>query len=500
MKINLFNGGLSTLVAPHLANPNEAVEYTNIDNVAGVLKPVKKKSILADAVNDYFWRFNSTWISSTAAREYVDYKGKTYWTEDSATAKVYDGTNTYQLGITKPSTAATIAAAASSGNLTGTITYCFTFYDNSTGVESQPNTVTNEITVSAKSIDISGIPTSSDPQVDKVRIYRIGGTLTSYTLVTTLNEGTTTYNDNIADTDVDGHILDSQNYGVAPSGLRYLTEHNGIFFGAVSDKLYFTPIAKPYAWSSLDFIDYEADITGIGSTPTGLAVFMQDKTHIVTGSTPADLTNQLFSGNQGCVNHSTISTIKGQLVWLSEDGICATRGGLVDVISRPKLGKLSITSVNAVVHDDVYYLLTSDKIISLDLRFNPLYKELDKNGYTRLGVFNDVLYGVTGGFIATLFTATRSESLTWKSVEFTEGDYTMLKAYKSVYVHSDGQSTFEIFINDKSVLYTNISGKGIKEIKIPAEKQRGYKIQFKVTGTGTVNEIEYKVVGRQNGK
>lgn len=499
MKVNLFNGGLSTLAAPHLIGTNEAVTYNNIDNSTGVLKPVKKKTTLATALNDYFWYFNSAWISSSTAREYVEYKSKLYWTESGASAKVYDGTNTYQLGITKPSTTATIADGGA-GNLTGTIKYCFTYYDDSTGVESQPSAVTNELTLTSKQVSITSIPTSTDPQVDKVRIYRIGGTLTSFSLVTTINNGVTSHTDNLGDTDIDGHILDSQNYHEAPAGLRYLTEHNGIFFGAVGDKLYFTPIAKPYAWGELDFLDYEADITGLGSTPTGLAVFTDSKTHIVTGTTVADLTNQLFSGNQGCVNHSTIATLKGQLVWLSKDGICATSGGLVEVISRPKLGKLSVTSVNAVVHDDVYYLLLSDKILALDLRFGAVYKEFSVNGYTRLGVFSDTLYGVSGGFLTTLFTATRFENFTWKSPEYTEGDYAVNKAYKSIYINYDGQFSVEIFINGSSVLYTNVSGVGIREVKIPADKQRGYKIQFQIKGSGIVNEIEYKVVGRQNGK
>lgn len=499
MKVNLFNGGLNTRVAPHLANPNEAVVFNNIDSSTGILKPIKKTTNTSTVVSDYFWYFNSAWVSSTTAREYVDFKSKLYWTEDSATAKVYDGTNTYQLGITAPVATAT-AVAGGSGNLTGTYTYCFTFYDDSTGVESPPNSATTEITVTTKSIDLSSIPTSSDSQVDKVRIYRIGGTLTQYTLVDTINEGTTTYNDNIADTDVDGHILDSQNYHEAPVGLRYLTEHNSVFFGAVADKLYFTPVAKPYAWGELDFIDLPGTITGIGSTPTGLAVFMQNKTYIVTGTEPVDFSRQIFDENQGCVNNDTIATLKGMLIWLSEDGFCVTQGGLVEVISRPKLGKLNVTSINAVTYDDVYYLLLSDKILALDLRYEPAYKEYNIGSLDRLGVFSDTLYAVIDGYIHTLFTAVKDKDYSWKSPEFTEGDISMYKTYKDIYLHLDGQVRIEVFIDGNSVLYTSVSGKGIKNFKVPQAKQKGSTIQFSLKGTGVVNEIEYKVVGRQNGK
>jgi hypothetical protein len=464
-----------------------------------MLSPSKKSTNLAISLNKYFWRFDSTWVSSTSEREYVEFQSKLYWTEDGAIAKVYDGTSIYQLGITKPSTSATAATASGSGSLTGTYTYCFTFYADSTGVESQPNTVTNSVTVTTKSIDLSGVPTSSDPQVDKVRVYRIGGSLTSYTLVTTLNEGTTTYNDNIADVDVEGTILASQNYHEAPTGLRYLVEHNSLLFGAVGSKLYFTPIAQPYAWGELDFLEYGADITGLGAAPTGLAVFTELTTYIVTGSDSSDFKSQLFSGSQGCISNSSIATLKGLLVWLSNDGLCFSKGGLVEVMSRPKLGRLEGTVLNAVVHDDVYYLLFDDKILALDLRFGSMYKEFDLVG-ERLGVFEDTLYAIISGGLHTLFTASSHEELTWKSPEFTEGDLTVLKGYKAIYVHSTGQLTFEVFIDGDSVLYTSLVKAGITEVKIPADKQRGSKIQFKATGAGTINEIEYKVVGRQNGR
>lgn len=498
MQISTFNGGLNTRMEPHLLALNEAVEYSDIDSSTGVLKPVNKNTNIGEAVDPYFWYFNSAWLSSATAREYVEYKDKLYWTEASASAKVYDGTNTYQLGITKPASAPSVATGAA-GVLTGTYTYVVTFYDDSTGVESQPSVASSSVAPASQQVDLTSIPTSADPQVDKVRIYRLGGTLTQYTLVTTINEGTTTYSDNIADTAVDGHILDSQNYHEAPTGLRYLVEHNGVLFGAVGSKLYFTPIATPYAWGELDFIDYAADITGIGSTPTGLAVFTDLTTYIVTGLTPTDFESNIFDANQGCVEHATIATLKGMLIWLSNDGLCITRGGLVEVISRPKLGKLSVTPLNATVHDDVYYLALADKLIAFDIRFEPLYKEFTGT-FSRVGAFNDTLYAVISGYVNTLFTSANPKTMTWKSPELTEGDIAQTKIYKNVYIHISGQLTLEIFIDGLSVKYTNLNGKGVKDINIPQPAERGSTIQFRITGAGQVNSIEYKVLGRQNGR
>ena len=132
---------------------------------------------------------------------------------------------------------------------------------------------------------------STDPQVTNIKLYRIGGTLTSFSLVVTLPNNTGTYTDNAIDVDLPGDILTSQNAGQAPSGLKYLTSANAMFFGALGDKLYFTEVAYVNNWSPYYFIDFDEPITGIGATANGLLVFTEYTTHIITGTSPTSLSN-----------------------------------------------------------------------------------------------------------------------------------------------------------------------------------------------------------------
>jgi hypothetical protein len=82
----------------------------------------------------------------------------------------------------------------------------------------------------------------------------------------------------------------------------------------------------------------------------------------------------------------------------------------------------------------------------------------------------------------------------------TEGVYSNLKTYNTVYVRADGQFTIEITIDPQGVVYTGtFTGNTTHEIAIPQYDMQGYAIQFALTGTAIVYEIEYKVVGRENG-
>ena len=119
---------------------------------------------------------------------------------------------------------------------------------------------------------MSNIVASSDPQVDKKRLYRVGGNVATFTLVATLDNAVTSYVDEISDTDLSSTLLQSTTYDTAPGGLKYLTEAYAMLFGAVGPKLYFTPIGVPNAWPATNYIDFSEDITGIGVVANGLLV------------------------------------------------------------------------------------------------------------------------------------------------------------------------------------------------------------------------------------
>ena len=385
------------------------------------------------------------------------------------------------------------------GPLSGTYSYVYTFYNSSDGAESAPSPVSAEVKVGAGKIAVANLQVSSDPQVDKKRLYRVGGNVATFTLVTTLPNATTSYLDEVKDVDLESVLLASTEYDPAPAGLKYLTEAYAMLFGAVGPKLYFTPIGIPNAWPALNFIDFSEEITGIGVVANGLLVFTKYRTYVVSGTGPSTLTKYLLSGDQGCLNHFAIANLAGSCLWPSTDGICQSSGNIPVVITKRVLGKPKLSPLQAVVYDEVYYLMeTTGHILAIDYRFGQLAKDLELS-VNSLVVANDVLYGYRSGTLWELFAGQGTETFSYKSPRFIEGRATENKIYKKVYIYSKGVIQLKVLINDEVVAQAEYTDEDAHVLQVPQEQQRGFFIQFEITGSGTVYELEYEAGARQNG-
>lgn len=373
--------------------------------------------------------------------------------------------------------------------ITGVIQYALTFYSTITGAESAP-VLLDEVEVINGSLEITNLPTTTDAQVDKVRIYRIGGNVTAFTLVDTVNEGTTSYTDDTPDTELTGTILASADYDPAPVGLKYLVEAYAMLFGALGDKLRFTPIGKPDAWPDNFFLDFPEDITGISKTAIGLLVHTYYKTYLVTGTGPTAFAQQILANDQGCISHDSIRETKDTALWISTDGLCASDGSDVKVLSRDKLGKQSLSVVNAVLYDQVYQAqLTDGTVFSLDFE-RGIFKRFNYN-VNFLVVANDKLYGHDNGKLYELNSSASSIEMTWQSPEFESNGLTEQKIYSDIRMYSTGSVTLSVYINGSLVgTYTKTTTDS-HLIKIPQDKKRGFYISFKIVGTGTVRELEW---------
>lgn len=498
MQLVQFNGGLSTRLSPHLIEANEAVIYTNIDNKQGALTPIKGNTNLTTAIGKSLYNFKNTWVSSSDDRDYVEYQEKLYYSDGvNKPEKTSDGVNWYNLGITKPANKPTVAISGS-GVLTGTYQYMYTYYNNTDGTESQPSEYSAELVTVSNGVNVT-LVASIDTQVTHINLYRVGGNLVAPVRVVQLASTSTTYFDNIADIDVDGNALDSYTNAPAPSGLKYLTEAFSMFFGAIGDKVYFSEIGFPDYWNEFYFIDFPSDITGFGATQNGILVFTKYKTYLLSGTSPSTLSKYLLNGNQGCILHKSVQYVFNTLVWLSTDGICVSAGGEIQVVSRTKLDNLSIIPICSVVYDDVYYLAHTTGILVVDFRFGSIVFRSIATLVLGLHVYNAILYACISNVLYSIGTSSTSETLVWKSPRLPDGSLSTIKNYKSIYTHSTGNLSIKVYIDDVLISTTSLSA-GFTEVKLPQDKRLGYYIQFEVTGTGVLNEIEYKVEGRQNGK
>lgn len=388
--------------------------------------------------------------------------------------------------------------------------YTYTYYDSTEGVESAPAPLSDELSIgSGKSVDISGFITSINTAVDTIRLYRIGADTTEFTLIVELPSITLVYNDNVPTLNAIGTLLASNDNQAPLQGLHFLSLANSTLFAALGDKLYFTKLGIFDAWPTLNFIQFDNDITGILPTQDGIFVFSNTgklKANLLIGTDISNFRVIPLTTDQGCNSNKSCRIIKDTPVWSSDDGICAFTGGTVKVLSKEKLGKVTLDIVNVAIYDEHYYMCLADgSIFAMDFRFGLAFKNFDFTtneiiDIINVGTFNNKLYAVRNDLeIIDMFTG---EELTLKyiSPELTEGDASQVKMYNNIYVRANGKFTFKAFIDGTKVSQQDIDGNKIFDIKVPAEKQRGSSIQYDIQGIGTIKEIEYKVLGRQNGR
>lgn len=376
-------------------------------------------------------------------------------------------------------------------NLKGTYSYALTFYNSAQGVESPP-IFTGEVLVKSGGVNLTNLEVSADPQVDKKRIYRLGGDLTKYTLVAEITNATTTYKDTVKDSALPGTLLQSADYVQAPAGLKYLTEAYAMLFGALGDKLYFTPIGKPYSWPSTYYLDMADTITGIGKTPIGLLVFTSTTTTLVIGTGPTLLSQQNLSEDQGCISHDSIVNVQGAALWASTDGVCMSEGGKVIVISKDRLGKINFSVVKGLIYDEAYHLvLANNKTFIWDFRHNALAKYEDY-GIVSIAIANDKLYGFVNNKAYHLGAASENTSMHFKSGWMVSGSILTEKVHNRCFIFYKGDITFKLYVHEEEALSVSLSSAGYKLeiIDIPKEYTRNYFYELEVSGTGELYEVK----------
>ena len=377
----------------------------------------------------------------------------------------------------------------------GTYQYLYTFYNDEDDTESQASLISEEFFAKAAPVDLTNLEVSTDLQVTHKNIYRIGGAYPNFIYIGQTINANTIFEDEVQDKDLVGKIFNSTLNGAPPDGLRYIKSIFGVFVGAVGSKFYFTrDIGNPNYWPETYYIDFYETITGIGLTGNNIIVFTRYKTFLISGSSANTFVKYTLRNDQGCINHDTIVEYEGSLIFVSTDGVCMLTGNKVTVLSKHKLGKQIFNTLNAVMHDEVYYLQLSDyTILAFDFRYEPSLKYFSFNT-NYIVVAEDILYGKineVSNLLYTLFTGSEV-SYGYKTGKLNEGSASHLKNYKTIHISASGEHILYVYIDDVLRLTKVLSGKELYEAKIPQENLRGSEIQYKLTGIGKVNEIEYK--------
>lgn len=189
----------------------------------------------------------------------------------------WNGADFTRHGVYPPTTTSTVSSFAT-GTLTGAYRYKVTNV-NSNLVESDVGPVTATFTAVSATLRVSSVPVAPVSfGINARRIYRTDSGGSSFKLLTTLNDNTTTiYDDNNPDTSLGAVAPTDQ--GVPPKFSAIIYHQNRLWMNdpANPNFVWYTELANPYVVKATNFIrvgDKSSDLVrGFGISDNSLAVF-----------------------------------------------------------------------------------------------------------------------------------------------------------------------------------------------------------------------------------
>ena len=235
-----------------------------------------------------------------------------------------------------------------------------------------------------------------------------------------------------------------------PYNLKYLTEFNNFFMGAVEKRLHISNYAKPNNYAIDGYLDFDAQITGIVSRGGEAAVFTELGLFRVYGSAHNEMRKVQVPTVHGVPvgGEKTIAKIKDSVMYVSHAGICYFDGRNVTVLTDKVIQAFDPPSATASenvagVFDDTYYLLTSGRNgWKVDMKEQPrICRSTDRATNLHYRGVDNKLYseaGYQGG-------SSTPNKFSFETRDFTGGNITAEKAYYTVYVTgSDFSGTINI--------------------------------------------------------
>jgi hypothetical protein len=293
----------------------------------------------------------------------------------------YDTLTVTSWGIQPPATAPGVSATGVGLlNFSG-YQYTVTFGVNQGGVTIQESSpapsaqLQAPLAITLQQAALTGIATSSDPQVNERNIYRLdsGG---QFRLVGTLADNTTTtFTDNTADSAVTGQVLviardppqpffSVCNFQNSVWGFGYLSSDP-----STQSSLWYSNPSEPWGFNSASQVfavgeNAGEDIAVAVATTGTIILCLKTKTAWVVEGTPGNYTQPYFVFDIGCASARSVAQAQGTIFWLSPDpGVYAFNGGAPVYISRDIKGfldTLSLADMQASVgfYRDRCYLLS----------------------------------------------------------------------------------------------------------------------------------------------
>jgi hypothetical protein len=294
----------------------------------------------------------------------------------------WNGAEFTRHGIYPPTTTSTVGTSGA-GVLTGSYNWKITAV-NSGLVESDVGPVTASWTGASEAATLTALPTfAASFGVSARKIYRTAAGGTTFKLVTTISDNTTTtYTDNTADASLGATAPTDQ--GVPPkwSAIKY---HQGRLFmldPANPNYLWYTELNNPYVVQSTNFIkigDKTSDLMrGLGVWQNNLAVFGDRYVHLIfmPDTDPSNWQVTKTQSPYGCNSPKCILEINSQL--------------LFPAIKNDNLVGYSLLDGISIAQNATF--LTNNAVGS-DLISDPIEPEVDEQVKTAIPNIAGIVYG-----------------------------------------------------------------------------------------------------------
>ena len=241
------------------------------------------------------------------------------------------------------------SVSATTGTLTGTYVYAYTFYDPITGDETAP-TIIGSVALSGQGALLSSLDTSpTDSRFTQQRIYRSTADgaapllffIDSQNNASSYTDGPTSAADGTQQIGVVGSDYITL---VPPDTFAAVTVHQerAFYYQAQSNptRVYWSEANDPSRFWSESFVTFEAPVNAVLGIPQGLLVLTDRTVEVLESDFIRDangsynLRRTVLSRTVGCPGPNAITDVRGQPYWIDRRGIYTLLGDRVERVSR----------------------------------------------------------------------------------------------------------------------------------------------------------------------
>ena len=278
-----------------------------------------------------------------------------------------------------------------------------------------------------------------------------------------------------------------------------LIESSNLFFGFKDNRLHVSDYGNPNSWPESGFLDFDQNITGLGTLGSELVVFTEYGMYRVFGTDPSLLKKVQIPTTEGIKDGSrrTITKFQSGIFFAGLNGICFYNGQVVNRITQENLSTFALPNATASnnhggYHEDTFYLLgTSGTGYKIDVKGQAI---LSRTTQTASNLFfrgsDNTLYGDTGKISSP--TGTRS-NFTATTRKFAGPDINMEKIFYSITLTGESFTGTINFLVDGTQTDTFSVGSAVTDLDRTfylAAPRAGNGAQVQLSScTGIVNKI-----------